>query len=50
MAVIVLTVQIRAQALGLQATRALILLISGGFGFFDVYPVLPLHASFKLCF
>lgn len=50
MAVMVLTVQIRAQALGLRATRALVLLLSEGFGFFDVHPVLPVHANFKLCF
>lgn len=47
MAVIVLTLQIRVQALDLQATRAFVLLLSESFGFFDVHPVLPVHANFK---
>lgn len=47
MAMIVLTLQIRVQALDLQATRAFVLLLSESFGFFDVHPVLPVHANFK---
>ena len=43
MATIVLTLQIRVQALDLQATRAFVLLPSESFGFV-VHSVLPVHA------
>lgn len=47
MATVVLTLQIRVQALDLQATRSFVLPLSESFGFFDVHSVLPVHANFK---